>query len=386
MKYMVMQYTDKSVTFFSISCKVFWLAFFPACLLFFNSGTATAGFKHQHTIKGKTMGTFYTVKYIADSSPSRRIWKEKIDTCLKQINHRMSMFDPDSELSSFNQSPVGIRFQATKDFFSIIRVSDHLYQLTHGAWDGTIKPLVDLWGFGTKKGPAAIPALKEIQAALDRVGFNRITISRSGSNKRTLIRQKAVTLDLGSIAKGYGVDAVVRLFLSSGIKDVLVEIGGELSGFGKNKKGQPWSVGISRPDKIFTGQTVFKIIRLDNQAIATSGNYRNFFEINGKTYSHIIDPETGFPVKNQIVSVSVISKNCTFADGLATALMVMDVDKGLALVNHLDDTECMIVQKKLSSPEKGRPSGTEPSAPGKMVRDKEFITHLSKNFSSLVIP
>ena len=126
---------------------------------------------------------------------------------------------------------------------------------------------------------------------------------------------------------------------------------------------KPWSVGISEPDKQFSNQNLFKIIRLNNHAIATSGNYRNFLEINKKTYSHIIDPKTGFPVDNQIVSASVISKDCTFADGLATALMVMDMQKAIALVNRLEDTECMIIQKKTT----------------------KFISHTSDNFDRFVV-
>ncbi len=157
-------------------------------------------------------------------------------------------------------------------------------------------------------------------------------------------------------------DAIARLFTASGIHDILVEIGGELYASGINKKGKPWSVGISRPAKAFANQGLYKIVRLKNHAIATSGNYRNFFELNNKTFSHIIDPKTGFPVDNKIVSASVIAKNCTFADGLATALMVMDVQKGIGLVNRLEDTECLIIQKK----------------------DQTLVSHVSENFDSFV--
>ncbi|MFH2091733.1 MAG: FAD:protein FMN transferase [Pseudomonadota bacterium] len=310
--------------------------FFVLCTI-----QAEAGLKREVAISGTTMGTFYHIKYISDTQTSKTIWKQKVDTRLKEINKHLSMYDPKSELCVFNQEIPGKPVVISSDFFAVLEEGKKLYQLTDGAWDGTIKPLVDLWGFGTRKTPVILPDPDTIQKALAHIGFDQIQIN----TPRSITKQKAITLDFGSIAKGYGVDAIVKLFVSSGIHDVLVEIGGELTGSGKNKNGEPWTVGISRPDKTFTSQTLFKIIRLDNQAIATSGNYRNFYEIDGKTYSHIIDPKTGFPVTNNIVSASVISTTCTFADGLATALMVMEVQKGIDLVNTLEKTECLIIQK-----------------------------------------
>ncbi|MFH2059345.1 MAG: FAD:protein FMN transferase, partial [Pseudomonadota bacterium] len=340
------------------------LFFFVATLAFLLSSTVVeGGLKRENTISGKTMGTFYKIKYISDLHTSQGLWKQKVDTRLKEINKHLSMYDPKSELSVFNQEIIGKPVSISSDFFTMIQEGERLYQLTNGAWDGTIKPLVDLWGFGTQKKAMMIPKQETIQSALSQTGFNHIQIN----GPRSITKQNFITLDFGSIAKGYGVDAIAKLFVTSGIHNVLVEIGGELFASGKNKNNELWSVGISRPDKVFARQTLFKIIQLDNQAIATSGNYRNFYEIDNKTYSHIIDPKTGFPVKNKIVSASVISKDCTFADGLATALMVMDVEKGIELVNTLDGTECLIVQK------------IEPG----LKTDQEFISHFSKNFESL---
>lgn len=297
---------------------------------------------HPYTLSGKTMGTFYTIKFISARKESLSVWKEKVDTRLTEVNKRLSMFDPGSELSLFNRQETGVPVTISSDFHAILVTGRQLYQLTQGAWDGTVKPLVDLWGFGTKKEAGHFPDMDEINTALSRTGFNHIDIRES----RVISKARAVTLDLGSIAKGYGVDAIASLFISSGIHDLLVEIGGELYASGRNKKGRPWSVGISRPDKEYAHQDIYKIVRLENQAIATSGNYRNFFEKDGKTFSHIINPRTGFPADSNIVSASVIAKDCTFADGLATALMIMDVKQGLTLVNRLENTECLIIQKK----------------------------------------
>jgi len=335
--------------------------FFYICLsiLIFHSTGLAARFGHEYTLSGRTMGTFYTIKFITPKNTSLSLLQARVDNRLEEINKRLSMFDTQSELSVFNSQKSGTLINVSADFYDTLLTAKKLYDLTEGAWDGTVKPLVDLWGFGTAKNTHTIPDASQIALALSKTGFHHIDIK----GHHTLLKTADITLDLGSIAKGYAVDALAHLFTSSGITDVLVEIGGELYGAGTNKKGEPWSVGISEPDKQFSNHTLFNIIRLNNHAIATSGNYRNFFDIKGKTYSHIIDPKTGFPVDNAIVSASVISKDCTFADGLATALMVMDVQKAIALVNRLEDTECLIIQKKMT----------------------KFISHTSDNFDRFVV-
>ena len=338
--------------------KIIVFCFFFSFLFFHSTGIAS-NLGRQYTISGKTMGTFYTIKFISSKKESLALWKDKVDICLKEVNKKLSMYDPESELSLFNREKIGKPVNISSDFFAIILTAKKLFQLTDGSWDGTVKPLVDLWGFGTKKRKNQIPETDKITLALSKTGFNHINIK----GQQTICKNADISLDLGSIAKGYGVDAVAELFTSSGIHDILVEIGGELYGSGKNKKGKYWSVGISRPDKLFANQNLYKVIRLNNRAIATSGNYRNFFEINGKIFSHIIDPKTGFPVDNQIVSASVISRDCTFADGLATALIVMDVQKAIKLVNSLENTECLIIQKK----------------------DQKLINHVSENFEGFVV-
>ena len=315
-------------------------------LVFFFLALPPQGFsfqsKTEYTLSGQTMGTFYTIKFLADKNENPDSWQIRVDRCLQDINKTFSMFDPESRLSLFNRQKAGTDMKVPSDFYAVLSTAQRLYQITHGAWDGTVKPLVDLWGFGTKKTENRIPEPVEISLALSKTGFHHIRLLEN----HIITKDADLTLDLGSIAKGYGVDAVASLFRASGIRDVLIEIGGELSAAGTNKKGEPWSVGISRPDKDNSKQDLYKIVRLSNQAIATSGNYRNFFEMNGKTYSHIIHPKTGFPVDHHIVSASVISKDCTFADGLATALMVMTTEESLGLVNGLEGTECLIVEKK----------------------------------------
>ncbi|WDP91607.1 MAG: FAD:protein FMN transferase [Desulfobacter sp.] len=313
-----------------------------ATLLVATVFTASA---REYVFTGKTMGTFYRIKFISNQPVSLPLWKKKVNIRLREVNTQLSMFQKNSEISRFNAGPPHTPFKLSTDFSRVLEQCRRLHALSGGAWDGTVKPLVDLWGFGVRDKAPALPAPREIKAALARTGFDKLVLKG-----RTLTKTEAgLTLDLGSIAKGYGVDEIARLFPDAGITDYLIEIGGELAGGGRNIKGKPWSVGISRPVKGTVNSGLYRVVTLDNMAIATSGNYRNFFEINGKTYSHIIHPDTGYPVDNRVVSASVIAKNCTIADGLATALMVMDTDSAIDLVNGLADIECLIIKNDGSS-------------------------------------
>lgn len=303
---------------------------------------STAAAATEYTLTGKTMGTFYRVKFISSTPLSPELWQKKTDTRLRQVNDRLSMYRKDSEISRFNATRPHQPFRLSKDFYRVLLECRDIHARTKGAWDGTVKPLVDLWGFGTKGRSQTVPPAEAIRAAMAKTGFAKLEIKDLFLTKTA----PGITLDLGSIAKGYGVDEIARLFTDAGIRDYLVEIGGELAGAGRNKRGEPWSVGISKPRKNALNTGLYRVITLDNMAIATSGNYRNFFEIKGKTYSHIIDPRTGNPVQNQVVSASVIAETCTRADGLATALMVMDTDQGIDMVNSLENTECLIIQKQ----------------------------------------
>ena len=158
--------------------------------------------------------------------------------------------------------------------------------------------------------------------------------------------QAAITLDLNAIAKGYAVDRIAALVAGSGIENYLVEIGGEIFAAGLRPDGNHWRVGINRPKKGAALNAVYRVVSISNRAFATSGDYRNFFEIDGVRYSHVIDPRTGYPVSNGVVSATIIADNCALADGLATAIMVMGPEKGLELVNRLDNVECFIVVEK----------------------------------------
>jgi thiamine biosynthesis lipoprotein len=300
--------------------------------------------RSEHLIQGRTMGTTYRVSVVAASDLRIDVLKDKIGKRLVEINASMSTYQKDSEISRFNrlqqaQQPIPI----SNDFHRVLTTAQAIYELSNGAWDGTVNPLVDLWGFGRAGRRRDLPSEKEIKNLLPDIGFDNVLI---GPDRTLAKRRGSITLDLSSIAKGYGVDQVAEVVQRAGIDDFLVEIGGEIYASGRRPDGKLWRIGINRPRTDAGVADVYKIVDLDHQAFATSGDYRNFFEVDGIRYSHVIDPRTGYPVANGIVSVSIVAENCTLADGLATAVMAMKLDKGLDLINRLVDVEGLIIIEK----------------------------------------
>jgi FAD:protein FMN transferase len=318
--------------------KVFFLIF---CLIFLP--VSAFGESRELKFTGKTMGTTYNIVLIADSSQSTEGLQEKIDEKLDEINHCMSTYRSDSQISRFNSlKKVNEKFAVSEDFLEVLWVSRTVYQLTDGAWDGTVKPLVSLWGFMSEKLPTTIPDKNEINKILPKIGFDKIVISDDGY---ILKKDPEITLDLASIAKGHGIDRISELLLKNGFKNFIVEIGGDLYAAGRNQGNILWRAGINMPDKNSPFDEVYKVITLTDMAMATSGDYRNLIEIDGKKYSHIIDPKTGYPVQNQVVSATITAETCAFADGLATAVMVMGPEKSLGLINRLKNVEGLIISR-----------------------------------------
>jgi len=297
---------------------------------------------------GKTMGTTYHIKLFPGPGSVPRNLESKIRGCLDEINRSMSAFLPESEISRFNAlKETDTPFPVSGDFYKVLETAAYLHRITGGAWDGTVKPLVDLWGFGAPGARYRPPAPEKIREALKTVGFDHIRLS---GNKVLVKKNPGVTLDMASIAKGYGVDRLAALLEDAGIRNFLVEIGGEVYASGQKPGGNPWQIGINAPSPDAPLNRVYKVVPLKDMAFATSGDYRNFFEHQGVRYSHVIDPQTGYPVRNGVVSVSVSAKTCILADGLATALMIMGPEKGLDLVDRLESVECLIlVNQKHSS-------------------------------------
>jgi FAD:protein FMN transferase len=299
------------------------------------------GAKREHLIQGRTMGTTYHIRVVTGFFQGVSGLKEKIEKRLAEINAAMSTYQKDSEISRFNEfNQAGIKFEISEDFYRVMKKAQAIYQFSGGAWDGTVNPLVDLWGFGRGGVKNKIPPGSEISTLLSNVGFKNIDVQAPGFLEK---KRVDVTLDLSSIAKGYGVDQVANTIRNQGFQNYLVEIGGEVFASGYRKDGKLWRIGINQPQAGAAFDDVYKVVKLRNKAFATSGDYRNFFVVDGIRYAHIIDPRSGYPISNGVVSVTIIADTCTFADGLATAIMVLGSAKGLELINRLDAVEGLII-------------------------------------------
>lgn len=276
---------------------------------------------------GQTMGTWYSVKVseMPQGLDPQQI-SELIRAELEGVNDKMSTYREDSELSLFNQAPLHKAVSLSQDTFSVVQKSLEIWRKSMGAFDITIGPLVNVWGFGPEGRPMKVPDLETMEAAWDRVGSDGLELN---ADRLQLLKNKNVYLDLSAIAKGYAVDKVARLLEQNGIQRYLVEVGGELRAGNSKAPGKSWQVAVEEP--VSSLRKIHKVISLDNAAMATSGDYRNFFEENGKRYSHTIDPRTGRPIEHNLVSVSVILPECAEADAWATAMMVLGPEQGMAM-------------------------------------------------------
>jgi thiamine biosynthesis lipoprotein len=285
-------------------------------------------------ISGSKMGTTYHVTVVADQ-PAPADLAERIDAVLDIVDHSMSTYKAASELSQFNDLAVGSSQQISADFARVLAVSKTVWERSGGAFDPTVGPLVDLWGFG----PIAtdvVPEQAQIDAAKAELGFQYLTLNNS-----ELAKSKAVRVDLSAVAKGYAVDLVADLLEMLALPDYLVEVGGEMRLSGSNPEGMPWRVAIELPSLM---PQVERIIEVQDMAVATSGDYRNYFEQQGVRYSHTIDPRTGRPITHSLASVTVLAEQCADADAWATAFMVLGDKDGMALANELAIPLYMLVK------------------------------------------
>ncbi|HHQ13717.1 MAG TPA: FAD:protein FMN transferase [Chromatiales bacterium] len=280
-------------------------------------------------LRGHTMGTTYTVRLgqTPDGTDMASLARD-IDRELAEIVSVMSSYSPESAVSRFNRLQTTDWVEVPRSLEQLVEHAQTISRLTDGAFDITVAPLVNAWGFGPKPDRTEPPAPDTIAHALARVDFRLL---RTRTDPPALQKTSPqVQIDLSAIAKGFAVDRIARLLLDRGVQDFLIEIGGELRSHGSHKDGTPWTVGIETPDS--SGATIQRILTLDAAtAIATSGDYRNFFEFNGHHYSHIIDPRTGWPAETALASVTVIADDCATADALATALSVLGPEQGLRL-------------------------------------------------------
>lgn len=289
------------------------------------------GGRREAELTGATMGTSYSVKIPRlPKGVERETLEWDIAAILESVNARMSTYRPDSELSRFNAGAATSWVGVSPDTLAVVDEALRVSRLSGGAFDPTIGPLVDLWGFGPGgSGPRAVPSRARIEAVLPATGFRHVRTAASPPALRK--NRPDIRIDLSGIAKGFGVDKVAEHLERTGIDHYLVDIGGELRGRGYNARGKVWRVGIERPG---TPGTVQRAVRLGGQGLATSGDYRMFFERDGARYSHILDARRGRPVDHGLASVTVVAPTAMQADALSTALMVLGPEAGLELARR----------------------------------------------------
>ncbi|WP_288064695.1 FAD:protein FMN transferase [Rodentibacter caecimuris] len=298
------------------------------------------------SLSGKTMGTTYHVKYIDDGSVSENLQNthEQIEYILKDVNAKMSTYIKDSELSRFNQNTqVNTPIEISADFAKVLAEAIQLHQVTEGALDVTVGPVVNLWGFGPEKSPERQPTAEQLAERQAWVGLDKITLDMSGNIPTLSKSVPQVYIDLSSIAKGFGVDQVAEKLEQLNAQNYMVEIGGEIRAKGKNAEGKPWQIAIEKPN--MTGErAVENVIGLNNMAMATSGDYRIYFEENGKRFAHEIDPKTGYPIQHHLASITVFSPTTMTADGLSTGLFVLGEEKALEVAEKNDLAIYLIIK------------------------------------------
>ncbi|MEQ9424122.1 MAG: FAD:protein FMN transferase [Cyclobacteriaceae bacterium] len=283
-------------------------------------------------LSGKTMGPIvYNLKY-ADNKGMN--YQKEVDSILVAFNQSMSTYIPDSEISQLNKSDT-LTFQS-EYFFPVLAASKKIFDATKGAFDPTIGPIVNAWGFGPET-RQEIDSLK-IDSLLTLVGFEKVRFNQKAVGKLT-----GAYIDFSAVAKGYAVDVLAQYLEGRGVDNYMVEIGGEVRSKGLNPDGQNWRIGIENPQGDELDRRLHATVKLKDMAMATSGNYRNFYEQDGKKYAHTINPKTGYPVEHSLLSTSVFAPTCMTADAFATAFMVMGLEKSLTMVNQLDSLDAYFI-------------------------------------------
>ena len=277
---------------------------------------------YQHD-EGFIFGTIYHITYHSDTN-----LKKEIEAELKKVDQSLSPFNKTSVISKVNRNENPMVDPMFKEVFLL---AENISNETHGAFDITVAPLVNEWGFGFKKGVE--PTRQVIDSLKYIVGYQKVKLTPKNYVQK---QDPRIMLDCSAIAKGYGCDVVARLLRKNGINDYMIEIGGEIVTRGFNQKQEPWRIGVNKPtdDSLNTSQELQTILNVTDIAMATSGNYRNFYYKNGKKYAHTIDPKTGYPVQHTLLSATVLAKDCATADAYATSFMVMGLEKAKEILNR----------------------------------------------------
>ena len=310
-------------------------AIIAATMLLLFPNTPQTQYYHN---QGKIFGTYYNIRYEAAED-----YHDSIKTAFKTIDQSLSMFNPNSVISKINRNDSVILDSL---FITMFNEAQSISQLSNGAFDITVRPLVNAWGFGTnnRKSNEAIRELNDeaiIDSIMAFVGYKKTRLKDYRIEKN----DERITLDASAIAKGYACDIVANTLRKQGCKNLLVDIGGEVVLQGKNDKGKPWRVGISKPKIDATGmeKELQDIIESSHLCMATSGNYLQYYFVDGERRSHTIDPRRGYPVEHSLLSATVIANNCMRADALATACMVLGEKEALNMIECIPDAACYLI-------------------------------------------
>ena len=284
------------------------------------------------------MGTWYSVKVSGvNSDYDRERIQMAINTALTKVNGSLNTYDPQSEISRFNDYDENGAFPLTPEFMDVSKTAYMVYDWSNGAFDPTVKELVGLWGFGDE-GVYKRPDEDKVKEAMEHVGMDKLRLIENGILKK----DPKVHLDYSGIAKGYGVDLVMDEISFLGYKDILVDIGGEVK-----VKGKIRTIGIAVPDENNIGnRRSAEVLKLKDIACATSGDYQQFYVENGERYTHLIDPKTGYPIKHELTSVTVIADNCMLADAVATAAIVLGRINGMDFIESLEGVEAYFIYRE----------------------------------------
>ena len=308
--------------------------------------------------RGKTMGTTYLIRILIGLKVEKVAhYKKDIDEILENINQSMSTWIENSEINTLNRKK--FLDHPSLDFYQVSELAYQIKSESYGYFEPAIGELIELWGFNENKNKKTVPNEREINLLRDKISSYQIDKA-----KKKMTLSKEIKIDYNAIAKGYAVDKISEYLQSKKFARYMIEVGGEVAAFGSNIGGLPWIIGIRRPSKVPRLQ---KAIILKNAAMATSGDYENYFAKNGKRYSHIINPKTGYPIKHDLVSVTVVASNCVLADAWATALLTMGAEKAMKLAKKKKMTVFLI---RKNSQEKNKA--------------RYFIEEYTESFSSLI--
>ncbi len=289
------------------------------------------------SLEGKTMGTYYRISY--GDSLSRNFQTE-IEQFLQDFNQEVSTYIPSSVISQFNQAESTLDVSGKAYFIGNFQKSRLVFEQSGGAFDPTVMPLVNYWGFGyTPKKPVTQVDSAAVDSLRRFVGMDLVRLDGNILHKA----RPGVQLDFSAIAKGYAIDEIAQLFENQGIKNYLIDIGGESRAKGRNARGDVWTVGINVPKEDAKLTDIQTAVELNNRSIATSGNYRNFYEVDGVKYGHEINPTTGYPERTRLLSASVFTEDCATADAWATAFMILGLEKSMEIANQMSHLEAYFI-------------------------------------------